>query len=114
MVTKRKNADIKGKNTILAREEVLHVAALAQLTLSEKEIQKYQGELSEILEYVGQLKKVDTRNIPETSQVTGLENVFREDLSEDRQPCLSQEEALQNAPHTEKNMIKVKAILKAK
>ena len=65
--------------TKISRDEILKLAKLSKLQLSEDEILQYQKELSEILEYVSQLSKVDTKNLKPTSQVTGLENVTRKD-----------------------------------
>lgn len=64
----------------LTREEVLHIAKLARLELKEEEVEKFRTQLSEILEYVGQLSKVDTTGIEPISQITGLQNVVRDDL----------------------------------
>ncbi|MEK7061209.1 MAG: Asp-tRNA(Asn)/Glu-tRNA(Gln) amidotransferase subunit GatC [Patescibacteria group bacterium] len=63
----------------LSKDDVLHVAKLAKLTLSPKEIIKFQEQLSKIIDYVSQLSEVDTLNLGPTSQTTGLENVFRQD-----------------------------------
>jgi len=86
---------------------VKHVALLANLKLSQKEIKKFQKQLSEILDYVNILNKLDTKGIEPTSQVTGLENVFREDKPT---PSLSQKEALSGAKEKHNNFFKVKAI----
>lgn len=88
--------------------DVAHVAKLANLTLSKEEQGKFEKQLSEILSYVEKLKEVDTKNVEITSQVTGLENVTREDKPS---PSLSQEEALSNSKSTHNGMFKVKAIL---
>lgn len=98
---------------ILSVDQVLHVAKLAQLNLTQEEVTTFQTQLSKVLDYVGQLQSVETKNIPETSQVTGLENVTREDKL-DPSRDLTTEQALANAPQTEKGYIKVKAVLKAK
>jgi len=86
---------------------VKHVALLANLKLSQKEIKKFQKQLSEILDYVNILNKLDTKGIEPTSQVTGLENVFRKDKPT---PSLSQKEALSGAKEKHNNFFKVKAI----
>jgi len=91
----------------LSKKQTKHVAHLAKLRLSEKEIEKFRQQLSSILNYVDQLKELDTKKIEPTSQVTGLENVFREDKV---LPSMSQEEALSNAKETYKGFFKVKAI----
>ena len=64
----------------LTKEEVLHIAKLARLELKGEEVEKFRTQLSEILDYVGQLQKVDTDGIEPISQITGLQNVAREDL----------------------------------
>lgn len=63
----------------LTRDQVLHIATLARLGLTEEEILKLQGELSNILQYVEQLGEVDTEGILPTAQVTDLANVSRAD-----------------------------------
>lgn len=63
----------------LTKEEVLKLARLARLRLSEAEVAKYTHELEEILGYIEQLSKVDTNGLEPTNQVTGLHNVFRPD-----------------------------------
>ena len=66
----------------LTKEEVLHIAKLARLELKAEEVEKFRTQLSEILEYVGQLSKVDTTGIEPIAQITGLQNVTREDRVE--------------------------------
>lgn len=65
--------------TILSQDQVKRVAQLAGLELTEKEVAKFQKQLSQILDYVDQLNEVNAKGVEPTSQVTGLENVFRED-----------------------------------
>ncbi len=98
---------MKKQNKTLTTAEVRHVAVLAKLGLSEEDILKFQKQLSGILDFVGQLNEVDTHNITPTSQVTGLENVFREDVVT---PSLSQEEVLSNTKRKYKGFFVVKAI----
>lgn len=88
--------------------DISHVAKLANLTLSEEENKKLEKQLEETVEYVNRLEEVDTKNVEPTSQVTGLENVTRED---EVLPSLSQEEALKNAKSTQNGFFKVKGIL---
>ena len=87
---------------------VPHVAKLANLPLKTEEKEKFEKQLSEILSYFEKLKKVDTKNVEATSQVTGLENVTRED---EATPSLTQEEALSNTKSQQNGLFKVKAIL---
>lgn len=97
------------KKAKLTKNEVKHIAKLANLPLTEKELQKFEKQLSETLDYIAILTKVKTDRILPTSQVTCLENVFREDNEES---SLSLEDALSNVPKKHKSYIKAKAIFK--
>ncbi len=96
------------KNPKLTKEEVEHVAKQANLSCTLSEIKKFQKQLSEILDYMAILNEVETFQVEPTSQVTGLENVFRED---EPGGCLSQKEALSGTKNQQKGMFKTKAIL---
>lgn len=63
----------------LTRNEVIHIAKLAKLTLTEAEIAKFQKQLLEILNYIDELNEVETKGISPTSQTTQISNVARED-----------------------------------
>ena len=88
--------------------DVLHIAKLANLPLKKEEIQEYEKQLAEILEYIEKLKLVKTDDVLETSQVTGLENITKIDSTT---PSLSQDEALANTKSKQNGSFKVKAIL---
>ncbi|MCI6153260.1 Asp-tRNA(Asn)/Glu-tRNA(Gln) amidotransferase subunit GatC [Fusobacterium perfoetens] len=79
----------------LTREEVLKVAKLARLEFNNDEIEKYQTELNEILNYIDMLNELDTENTKPLSQVNNDTNNLRED---EVKPSLSVKEALKNAP----------------
>lgn len=89
--------------------DVFHIAKLANLPISEEENEKFQKQLSAILDYFKKLKEVDTSKVEETSQTTGLENISRIDQTT---PSLPQEEALSNAKSKHNGLFKVKAIFK--
>lgn len=89
---------------------VPHVAKLASLPLKKEEIQKFQKQLSAILDYIKKLNEVNTRNVEPTSQVTDLENVTREDKPN---PSLPQAEVLKNTKSKHNSFFKVKAIFEA-
>ncbi len=88
--------------------DVNHVAKLANLPLSDEEKKKFEKQLEETAAYVEELDEVDTNGVEPTSQVTGLENVTRED---EIKPSLTQEQALTNAKSTNNGFFKVKGIL---
>jgi len=86
---------------------VPHIAKLANLPLKREDAEKYEKQLSEILGYIEKLIKVDTENVKETSQTTGLENVVKNDSAS---PSLLQDEALSNTKSKHNGLFKVKAI----
>ncbi len=63
----------------LTKKDVLHVANLARLNLSDGEVNKFTDQLGDIIEFIGQLQEVDVKNVEPTNQTTGLENVYRDD-----------------------------------
>lgn len=87
---------------------ISHIAKLANLTLTDEEKERFTSQLSRVIDYIEKLNEVNTDNIPETSQVTGLENVFREDTLEE---CLKQKDALSGAKKTYNGLFVVKGIL---
>ena len=93
----------------LTRDAVVKLAQLSRLKLSDKEIAKFQSELSEILSYVEMLDKVDTGKLAPTYQVTGLKNVMPPDKAINYQA--KPKDLLKNAPAVEKNQFKVKRVL---
>jgi aspartyl-tRNA(Asn)/glutamyl-tRNA(Gln) amidotransferase subunit C len=82
----------------ITRDQVLHVAKLAQLGLSEEEVTRFSEQLSAILESVGKIAELDLAGIEPTSHPLDIANVFGEDEPE---PSLSLGEALANAPDAE-------------
>ncbi len=95
----------------LTKDQIKHVAKLANLPLTDREEEKYSEQLSKILEYIDQLNSVDTSNVEPTFNVSGSFNKFRTD---ETSVSLSQEEALQNAPRKEKGFFITKGVFEAK
>ena len=93
----------------LTKEEILKLAFLARLKLSDDEVEKYQKELSSILEYVKHLDNVDVSGLEPTYQVSGLVNVSRKDQIIDY--GVSKEELLKNVPVREGMYIKVRRMI---
>jgi aspartyl-tRNA(Asn)/glutamyl-tRNA(Gln) amidotransferase subunit C len=93
----------------LTKEQVGHVAQLANLPLDEVKVKKFSIQLTEVLEYMSKIQTLDTTSVKETSQVTGLVDVFREDKIEiDR--MFTQEEALANAKEKHNGYFVVKSV----
>ena len=93
----------------LTRDQVTALASLSRLRLSDAEIKKFQTELTEILDYVAMLDKVDTKDLEPTYQVTGLKNVMRSD--EIKPYSAKAADLLKNVPATEDGQFKVKRVL---
>ncbi len=93
----------------LSREEVLHIALLARLGLTETEVNRLNEQLSNILENFEVLQQVDTTDIPPTAQAIPLQNVMRGD--DEVTPSLPQSQILANAPRRQENFFRVKAVL---
>ena len=93
----------------LTKQDVEHIARLARLGLTEEEKEKFVTQLSSILDYVEQLKEVNTDGIEPTAQVTGLENIYREDKIEIFK-AESRKKLIEQAPASEDNLIKAKAV----
>jgi aspartyl-tRNA(Asn)/glutamyl-tRNA(Gln) amidotransferase subunit C len=80
---------------MIDRDQVLHVARLARLRLSEEEVERMAGELSGILDHVDRIGKLDLEGVEPTTHVVALENVWRADVP---RPSLPQDVALASAP----------------
>lgn len=92
----------------ITREQVEHVARLARLGLSDEEREMMRAQLDAILTYIDKLNELDTSKVNPTSHVIPMTNVFREDAVTS---CLSQDEALANAPEREGVLFRVPRIL---
>ncbi len=91
------------------KSEVEQVASLARIGVSDAEKDELTQSLSSILEFVDELQAVDTKGVAPTSQVTGLEDVLREDQVVRCE--LTRDELLANAPATHEGYVKVKRVL---
>lgn len=93
----------------LTREDILKLARLARLRLSDEEVAKFQAEIGDILGYFEMLNTVDTANLKPTYQVTGLMNVTRADEVKDY--GATPDELLKNVPAKDGRYIKVKRMI---
>ena len=95
---------------MLTKEEVIKLAQLSRIELTEEEVEKFRKDLSTVLDYIDELKKVDVEGIGEVFEVTGLVNVQRQD-----NPVVPTDELRKNifsqAPEMKDGYFKVKAIL---
>jgi len=81
--------------TRITRDEVLHVARLARLELRDDEIEKFQGQLSDILEAVSKVSELDLTDVPPTAHPLEIENAWADDVPHE---CLPLEDVFANAP----------------
>jgi aspartyl-tRNA(Asn)/glutamyl-tRNA(Gln) amidotransferase subunit C len=95
--------------TNISRDDVLHLAQLSSLQLSDTEIDDLQKDIGNILGYVQQLGELDTSGVQPTYQVTDLENVWRDDIVIDDQ--ISREQLLDLSPEALNHQVKVPKVL---
>ena len=91
----------------LTKPEVEKIAKLSRLELTDQEKEQYANQLSAVLDYFAKLKEVDTENVAITAQVTGLENVYRQDKVEQ---CDYQTDLIKQAAEHETDLIKTKSV----
>jgi aspartyl-tRNA(Asn)/glutamyl-tRNA(Gln) amidotransferase subunit C len=89
---------------VIDREQVLHVARLARLELSDDELERMAGELSTILDHVEQMNELDLEGVEPTSHVVALENVLRPD---EPRPSWPREQVLEPAPDPDEGAFRV-------
>lgn len=98
---------------MITKKQVQHIAKLARLQLTLKEVKIYQKQLGEILDYVGQLQKVNTKKIPPQTGGTQLKNIFRSDKAQSTGKKV-REKLLENAPLRHGDYIKTRAVFEKK
>jgi aspartyl-tRNA(Asn)/glutamyl-tRNA(Gln) amidotransferase subunit C len=80
---------------VIEREQVLHVARLARLRLTDEEVDRMAGELSGILDHIEKINELDLADVAPTAHVIDVENVLRPD---EPRPSMPRERALDHAP----------------
>jgi aspartyl-tRNA(Asn)/glutamyl-tRNA(Gln) amidotransferase subunit C len=95
---------------MLTREEIINVATLARIGVSEKDIEKYQHDLSDILDYFKKLDELDVSMVEPIGHITGMQNKFRNDVQSDFGE-IGREAIMKNAPEVKEGYIKVKSVL---
>ncbi len=92
----------------LTRDQVLHIAKLARLGVTDADVDKFGRQLSQILDHFAALAEVDTEGVPPTAYAVPLENVMRED---EARPSAERQAVLANAPQVEDGYFRVRAVL---
>lgn len=98
----------------LTKKDIEYVASLARIELTEKAKEKYTKELSAILDFVNQLDEAEISGVEPLYQVTGLDNVMRNDGEPYKADEAKINSIIKQAPETEGNFVKVKAVLSKK
>ena len=94
--------------TTISTSDIQHLASLSSLALADDEVDGLRQDLENIIGYIQQLGKLDTAGVEPTYQVTGLENVWRDD---EIQSGISAEKLLEMAPEKQNNQVKVPQVL---
>ena len=94
---------------LISKDDVIHIAHLAHIHLTPKELERFTGELSHILEYVQQLQDVDTRGVLQTAHAAGEMNVLRDDRVTPQTQAV-RDALLAAVPSREGEHVKVKAV----
>ena len=92
----------------ISTSDIQHLASLSSLALADDEVDGLRQDLENIIGYIEQLGKLDTAGVEPTYQVTGLENVWRDD---EVQSGISRDELLELAPDKQNNQVKVPQVL---
>ena len=95
---------------MITKEEVQHIAKLARIQLTEKETEKFQKDLGNVLDYFEILKGVDVTDVPPMVHSVTLENVTREDRAKSEEPATIKR-LITSVPLTQDNFLKVQSIL---
>lgn len=95
--------------TQISRDDVLHLAQLSSLQLSDDEIDALQVDIGNIVAYIEQLSDLNTEGVEPTYQVTGLSNVWRDDIVEEE--TVTREQLLALAPEQQDGAVKVPRVL---
>ncbi|MFZ2188294.1 MAG: Asp-tRNA(Asn)/Glu-tRNA(Gln) amidotransferase subunit GatC [Candidatus Moraniibacteriota bacterium] len=93
---------------MLSKDEVKHIANLARIGITEKEMDKFSHDLSSILDWIKQLDEVDVAGVLPTAHITGMNDVSREDRMED---FLNKEKIVELFPESKNGYDKVKSVL---
>lgn len=92
----------------ISKEEIIHIAKLASLNLTEEEISRYAKDMTDILEFAEVVNSLNTDSIKETVGINGEYNVFRKD---EVKQTISKEELLKNAPSQDDGMFRIPKVI---
>ncbi|MFZ2226844.1 MAG: Asp-tRNA(Asn)/Glu-tRNA(Gln) amidotransferase subunit GatC [Candidatus Moraniibacteriota bacterium] len=93
---------------MISKDEVKHIATLARIGVTEKEVDKFSTDLSAVLDWIAQLEKVDVKDVLPMAHITGMNNVNREDNVSD---FLGKEKIVELFPESKNGYAKVRSVL---
>jgi aspartyl-tRNA(Asn)/glutamyl-tRNA(Gln) amidotransferase subunit C len=93
---------------MVTKKEVKHIAGLARIGMDDKDVDKFTQDLSAVLDWVDELKKVDIQGVEPTAHITGLENMAREDKTE---VFISRDKIIRMFPEEKDGFDKVKSVM---
>ena len=99
---------MKSDGQRLASDEIREIAALARISMSEKEVEIMRSQMSDILENIDVLNAVDTSNVGPTGHSVNVKSVMRED---EPKASMLTDEVILNAPNSEDGFIRVRSVL---
>ena len=92
----------------ISKEEIIHIGKLADINLSDEEVERYAKDCSEILEYANMINLLDTDGVKETIASNDSFNVFRKD---EIKPCMDRDVLLRNAPSQDDGMFQIPKVI---
>lgn len=92
----------------VSKEDVLHIAKLSKLNLTDEELEMYTNDLSSIVDFANQLSNIDVEGVKPTAHILKIQNVFRKDVM---QPSYDREEILKNAPSKDAGCVSVPKVV---
>ena len=92
----------------VSKEDVLHIAKLSKLNLTDEELEMYTNDLSSIVDFANQLSNIDVEGVKPTAHILNIQNVFRKDVM---QASYDREEILKNAPSKDAGCVSVPKVV---
>ena len=107
MIGNYKMKESNDNDQILNIDELRHIAELSRVSFSEEELKTLNSQLNDILNSIGILSEADTENVEATRHISGISNVYRDDLSTE---SMSREQVLDNAPLSQEGYVRVRGV----
>ncbi|MCA9365222.1 MAG: Asp-tRNA(Asn)/Glu-tRNA(Gln) amidotransferase subunit GatC [Candidatus Moranbacteria bacterium] len=112
-MTKKPEEKMPNAKEVLSKNDVIKIADLARIGITDEECEKYQKDLGQVLNFFQELEKIDTENVEEVGHITGMENVMRSDKEYNDSPKEGKERQaiMRNIPKTKDRYVQVPKVL---